>query len=216
MGNKQTADAGKKKRESLNAATVNAERQAQEKLRHQEKVMLGFFDSINIPLDDQVVTWVKLKDNNIVQLKYLAHQTLEALEQLGIKHENAVKIVNGKPAEYEYMPTKLQASTIKRNSAAVSQPQEQVKRPSSVPPKLSKYIKGDKVEHYREADQLIRKGKVVGVHLDDPESGPYYTMAMDDGNELQCLENKLEYVGGWEAKIEAKRRESMQADEDLL
>ncbi|KAH9261501.1 hypothetical protein BASA81_000157 [Batrachochytrium salamandrivorans] len=188
--------------------------------------MLGFFDSIKIPIDEQVHTWMQLKKGNIFQLKHLAHQSQEALESLGIKHTNAAKIVNGKPAEYEYMPTKLQASTVKRNSftapaaatAAAAGTRASLPRPAPpvvVTQRLSKFVKGDRVEHFREADQLIRKGKIVGVHL-DPHAETYYTMALDDGNELQCVENKLQFNGGWETKLEEKRKEDQLADEDLL
>lgn len=230
MGNKPTAASATSKRESVSAS----DRQAAETLRHQEKVMLAFFDSIRIPVDEQVYTWMQLKKGNLFQLKHLAHQSQDALESLGIKHANAAKIVNGKPAEYEYTPTKLQASTVKRNSVAaptaaaataaaaatVAGTRASVPRPAPAAPapqveRLSKFIKGDRVEHFREADQLIRKGKIVGVHL-DPHAETYYTMALDDGNELQCVENKLQFNGGWEAKLEEKRKQDQLADEDLL
>lgn len=66
--------------------------------------------------------------------------------------------------------------------------------------RTTRFIKGDQVEHLKESENLIRKGKIVGVHADDAASGVYYTVALDSerGYELQSAERKLEFPGVWE------------------
>jgi hypothetical protein len=70
----------------------------------------------------------------------------------------------------------------------------------------TKFIKGDIVEHLKESENLIRKGKIVGVHADDIAAGVYYTVALENegGYEVQSAERKLEFPGIWEKVLRDK------------
>lgn len=177
--------------------------------------MCGFFDSVHVPVDEQVVTWIALKKAHIVEVKQLANQTKADLEHLGIKPYIADLLVKGDATHFQYLPTKLDVKLppAKKHAAAASE---------TPPARLTKFIKGDKVEHFREADHLIRCGKIVGVHLDDLVGGPYYTIQLKDGNELQSQEHKIDFEGKshWPPPpppvVENKRRSLQDEDEELL
>jgi hypothetical protein len=60
----------------------------------------------------------------------------------------------------------------------------------------TRYGYGARVAHTRSHDGLVRTGKVVGVHLDDPANGVYYTVLLDNGHqELQAHGSKLRPAG---------------------
>lgn len=78
--------------------------------------------------------------------------------------------------------------------------------PAPAPAKPSTFSKGQEVEHFREHDGVIRAGRVVGVHFDNPEEGAYYTVQLHEGEqELQAMERKLDLPGRWKLRLAEPR-----------
>lgn len=78
---------------------------------------------------------------------------------------------------------------------------EVIRQASSGVIRNTKFIKGDLVEHLRV--DLIRRGKVVGVHAHD-NVGIYYTVEISKDFELQSEEKNLEAPGVWEKFLREK------------
>jgi len=55
-----------------------------------------------------------------------------------------------------------------------------------------KFVLGERVEHTRHLDKLVRRGKIVAVHDDDGlQHHIYYTVCFENGNECQTLGQNL-------------------------
>ena len=197
-----------------------------EELRARKREILECLDYANVPVEEQDATCKLLIDGGITNTQALIDANETILASLGVKpsvreilQQSREKLhtlsPNGKPNDAGNASSSTEpngpSARRKKSIAAGGNLFDRNSRRDYINGKAAlrttKFVKGDIVEHYRESDNLIRKGRILAVHLDDLVNGIYYTLSLEGaekGHELQSAETKLEFPGVWETALKEK------------
>ena len=206
-----------------------------EEIRAKKRAILDCLEFAGVPLDEQDANCKLLMDGNVTDAQKLVECTEAALLGMGLKPK-VVELLISAQERFRNMPAQKPGDKTASSSGLPPVDPNAPRRKKSIaaganflngagairkasftsksipaqqapPPRTTKFIRGDVVEHYRESDNLIRRGKVIAVHNDDPANGVYYTIVLDGadaGHELQSAERKLEAPGVWQKMLSEK------------